>query len=98
MIVGFFVMVAAYVFGISWVECAVLALTIVFVLVCELINTALEAFVDLLGSEWRGQAKVAKDVSAGMVLVSALGAIIVGSFIFLPPIVHWVRYYWYLPL
>ncbi|MDQ3098485.1 MAG: diacylglycerol kinase family protein [bacterium] len=81
---GFCIMIAAYLLSLSYVECAVLALTVVFVLVCELINTAIEAFVDLLSSEWQGQSKVIKDVSAGMVLVSAIGSVFIGAFIFIP--------------
>lgn len=96
-LVGFMVMIGAYALRIPYVECAVLALTVVFVLVCELINTALEVFVDLLGSEWRGSAKVAKDVSAGMVLVAALGAAVVGLFIFVPPIFRIFYEYWTMP-
>ncbi len=80
-------MIFAYIFRISYPECAILALTIVFVLVCELVNTAIEAFVDLLSSEWQGQAKIAKDVSAGMVLAGAIGSIFVGLFIFMPHII-----------
>ncbi len=95
---GFLILVAAYILAIPFGECAILILTVVFVLVCELINTALEAFVDLLSSEWQGQAKVAKDVSAGMVLVAAIGAVIVGLFIFVPHVVQLVYYFWYMDL
>jgi diacylglycerol kinase len=83
-IAGFCIIVAAYILELSYIECAILTLTIVFVLVSELINTILEAFVDLLSSEWQGKSKVVKDVSAGMVLIAAMGAILVGFFIFMP--------------
>ncbi|MBI4066818.1 diacylglycerol kinase family protein, partial [Candidatus Gottesmanbacteria bacterium] len=53
----------------------------------EMINTSIEAMTDLITSEWRQQAKIAKDVSAGMMLLTAIGAILVALFIFLPKIV-----------
>lgn len=86
--VGFSIMIASYLLNLSYVECAILALAIVIVIVCELINTALETFIDLLGSEWQGKSKVAKDVAAGMVLTAALGSVFVGLFIFVPRILN----------
>ena len=68
------------------VRCALLALTIGAVIVGETINTALEALVDLLSPEYHEQAKVAKDVAAGAVLVLGLTAIAVGLLILGPPL------------
>ena len=58
------------------------------VLVSEMVNTAIESMVDLITLERRQDAKVAKDVSAGMVLVSAFFSITIGLFIFLPKILQ----------
>ena len=66
---------------------AVLALTFTVVWMAEFANTALEAIVDLSSPEIHPLAKVAKDVSAGMVLVGAVGAILVGLLILGPPLV-----------
>lgn len=74
-------------FGISKYEWLVLAFTINTVLVAEMINTSIESVVDLVTLERRQDAKVAKDVAAGMVLVSAVLAVIVGCFLFLPRII-----------
>jgi diacylglycerol kinase len=63
---------------------ALLTLVIVLVLVTELFNTALEAVVNLVTEEWEGYAKIAKDVSAGAVLMTSLGAVIIGCIIFVP--------------
>ena len=52
----------------------------------EMVNTALESMTDLITTEHRKKAKVAKDVSAGMVLINAIGSVIVGIIIFLPHI------------
>jgi diacylglycerol kinase len=65
---------------------AVLVLTIGAVCAGETINTTVEALVDLLSPEWHERAKVAKDVSAGAVLLLAMTAIAVGSLILGPPL------------
>lgn len=71
---------------ISRIEWLVLTFTIILVFACEMINTAIESMTDLITSEHRQSAKIAKDVSAGMVLIAAIGAVIIGSVIFLPKI------------
>lgn len=72
------VLVASLLLGVSGLELAVLVLTIVFVFVVEMLNTALEFVVDLVTNEYHPLAKLAKDVSAGAVLVSSVGAVLVG--------------------
>lgn len=71
-------------FAISQVEWVVIVLTIVMVFIAEMINTSIESMTNLITTEHRQQAKIAKDVSAGMVLVAAMGAITVGLVIFIP--------------
>lgn len=78
------VLVLALVFGFNLTEWIVLLFTISFVIVLELINTSLEALVDLVSSEIRPKAKIAKDVAAAAVLVSAVIAVIVGVLLFAP--------------
>lgn len=68
-------------------EFLIILFTVVLGLSAEMINTALESITDLVTTEWRSQAKIAKDVSAGMMLVVALGAIIVAAVIFGPKII-----------
>ncbi len=68
--------------GLSGPEWAVLLLTIGLVLAAEAFNTALEAAVDLASPEWHALARIAKDVSAGGVLVLALAAVGVGVALF----------------
>ncbi len=72
------VLAASLLLGVSGQELAVLVLTIVVVLVVEMLNTALEFVVDLVTNEYHPLAKLAKDVSAGAVLVSSVGAVLVG--------------------
>lgn len=53
----------------------------------ELVNTAVEAVVDLVTEERKPLAKIAKDTAAGAVLIAAIAAAVIGCIIFLPHIV-----------
>ena len=70
--------------GISSVEMAIILFTIMLGLAGELINTALESMTDLITSQWRQEAKIAKDVAAGMMLMIAIGAVGIACYIFVP--------------
>ena len=74
--------------SINTFEWLVLIFTFNIVLVSEMVNTAIEAMVDLITQEKRQDAKIAKDVSAGMVLVSAIFSVIIGIYIFIPKIIQ----------
>jgi diacylglycerol kinase (ATP) len=65
-------------------EWAALLTAMTLVIALELLNTVVEAAVDLASPRFHPKAKVAKDVAAGAVLVSAAGAILVGGAIFVP--------------
>jgi diacylglycerol kinase len=64
------------------VEWAIIAICVGLVLSSELINTALEAVVDLVSPEFDPKAKVAKDAAAAAVFVFAVISVIVGALIF----------------
>jgi len=67
-------------------EWLILIFTINIVIIAEMVNTSIEAMVDLITLERRADAKIAKDVASAMVLVSAIFSIIVALIIFLPKI------------
>ena len=69
---------------IEWIICLVL---FAIVISAELFNTAIETVVDLIMPERNEKAKIAKDVSAGAVLIPAVVSAIVGIIIFLPKII-----------
>jgi diacylglycerol kinase len=69
---------------ISAVEFAIIFIAIAGVFVAEMFNTVFELCVDLASPEYHPLAKIAKDVAAGAVLVSAMLAIVIGLFIFGP--------------
>lgn len=78
----------AIIFGVmlhfSAIELALISVIITLVVVLEMLNTVVEAAVDLASPEYHPLAKAAKDVAAGAVLVSACGAIVVGLLLFIP--------------
>jgi len=78
------VMLVALWLQVSLVEWAILIVTMMIVLTAELFNTALEAALDRVSTDHHPLAKVGKDAAAGAVLVSAIGAVIVGLLIFGP--------------
>jgi diacylglycerol kinase (ATP) len=68
---------------------AVLVLSIGTVWTAEIINTALEAVVDLASPQRHPLAKVGKDVGAAAVLIAAFSAAIIGILILAPPL--WLK-------
>ncbi|MGB9660879.1 MAG: diacylglycerol kinase family protein [Moorellaceae bacterium] len=69
-------------------EWVTLVLTIVLVLAAEMMNTAVEVVVNLYSPRYHPLARVAKDVAAGAVLLTALGAVVIGLLIFLPKLLR----------
>ena len=82
------VTIAAFLFKVSIIEWAILVLTIGIILALEIINTAIERSVDLVTKEYRELAKIAKDASAGAVLVMSFFSVVIGIIIFLPRIIE----------
>ncbi len=70
--------------AVSAVEWTIVVFTIVLGLGAEMINTSIEAMTDLITRERRLDAKIAKDVSAGMMLTIAFGALAVAGLILGP--------------
>ncbi|MFD1177790.1 diacylglycerol kinase family protein [Paenibacillus puldeungensis] len=73
-------------------DIALLMLVIALVISLELVNTAIEATVDLVTPEWHKLAKMAKDAAAGAVLVAAVFAVIIGLLLFYEPVLHWLGF------
>jgi diacylglycerol kinase len=69
---------------ISAIEFALIFVTITIVLTAEMFNTVFELCIDLASPEYHPLAKIAKDVAAGTVLLSAIFAVVVGLFVFVP--------------
>lgn len=85
------VLTAAVCFRLPLRDIAVLALVISVVITAELLNTAIEAVVDLVTPEWHRMAKIAKDAAAGAVLIAAAFAVLTGVLLFYEPVMIWIR-------
>jgi diacylglycerol kinase (ATP) len=72
------VLVLSLLLGVSQLELAILVLVIAAVFATEMFNTAMEFAVDLVTREYHPLAKLAKDISAGAVLVTSVAALAVG--------------------
>ena len=70
--------------AISLFEWLALVVVIAAVFTAELLNTAIEAAVDLAVAEYHPLAKIAKDAAAGAVLIAAVASVVIGMMIFLP--------------
>jgi len=76
------VLVAALWTGVDKIELIALLLAISFVLIAEMINTALEAGIDVATTSFDPLAKLAKDISAGAVLIATVNAVAIGYLVF----------------
>ena len=86
LLISLLTIVLALFLGFSPVEWIILAFTISFVLILELINTTLETLINIVSPEIKEEARMAKDVSAAAVLIGALLSVVVAGFLFLPKI------------
>jgi len=78
---------AAFFLKFNRLEWLILLLTIALVVILELINTSIEAVVNLVEPEIKEQAKTAKDVCAAAVMTAAIVSIVVGILLFVPKII-----------
>lgn len=81
---GILVIILMFCLGLTLIEKAVLVLIITLVLSLELINSQIERVLDIIRPVIDPRIKIIKDLSAGAVLVSVFGAILIAILIFLP--------------
>ncbi|HZQ80895.1 MAG TPA: diacylglycerol kinase [Gaiellaceae bacterium] len=80
--VAFVVLVVALVINVSKFELIALLISITFVLIAEMLNTAVEAAIDIATTSFDPMAKLAKDIAAGAVLIASVNALAVGYIVF----------------
>ena len=76
------VLVVAFAAGVTNYELIALLLSIAFVLIAEMINTAIESAIDTATTSFDPHAKLAKDIAAGAVLIATVNAVAVGYIVF----------------
>ncbi|MCY6484247.1 diacylglycerol kinase [Clostridium aestuarii] len=82
MVATLLVLTACFFYDLTKIELITITITITMVLVCEMINTAIECTIDATTNYYHPLAKIAKNVAAGSVLVSAINSVLVGYIIF----------------
>jgi len=80
--VAFIVLVAALIVNVTKLELIALLISITFVLIAEMLNTGVEAAIDIATTSFDPMAKLAKDIAAGAVLIASVNAIAVGYLVF----------------
>ncbi|HET9507173.1 MAG TPA: diacylglycerol kinase [Gaiellaceae bacterium] len=76
------VLVAALASGVDRLELIALLLAIAFVLIAEMVNTAIEGAIDVATTSFDPMAKLAKDIAAGAVLIASAVAVAIGYLVF----------------
>ncbi|MGH4125847.1 MAG: diacylglycerol kinase [Clostridium sp.] len=82
MIAAIIVLSATFFYDLSRIELLIITITITLVIVAEMINTAVECAIDATTNFYHPLAKIAKNVAAGAVLVTAINSVLVGYVIF----------------
>ena len=78
------ILLLSLILSITRSEFIAIAIVAIIVLSVEMLNTAIEATVDIIFKEYDNRAKIIKDIAAGAVLTASIGAAVVGYIIFLP--------------
>jgi diacylglycerol kinase (ATP) len=86
--VAVLVLIAALLSDVSRMELIALLLAIAFVLIAEMLNTAVEAAIDVATTSFDPMAKLAKDIAAGAVLIASTVAVAVGYLVFSGPVAN----------
>jgi diacylglycerol kinase (ATP) len=76
------VLIAALATGVEKIELIALLLSIAFVLITEMVNSAIEGAIDVATTSFDPMAKLAKDIAAGAVLIATVTATAVGYLVF----------------
>lgn len=80
-IIAFLILISLF-FNLTKVEFLCLIISVVLIIFAEMVNTAVETVVDLCTEVYHPKAKIAKDVAAGGVVITALNAVVVSYFLF----------------
>ena len=81
-VVAVIVLVIALVADVTKIELIALLISITFVLIAEMLNTAIEGAIDVATTSFDPMAKLAKDIAAGAVLIATVNAVAVGYLVF----------------
>jgi diacylglycerol kinase len=91
---GVSVILLSFILSLSIIEKSILVLLVIIILSLEMLNSILERFIDVLKPRVHSYVKDVKDIAAGAVLVSSLGALTVGIIIFYPHILSFIALFY----
>ncbi len=78
------VLLVIYILNIDRIDFLIISIAVILVLLAEMINTAVEYIVDMISPEYSEHARIAKDIAAGAVFITACGAVLVGYIVLSP--------------
>ncbi|OGP65828.1 MAG: hypothetical protein A3K22_00285 [Deltaproteobacteria bacterium RBG_16_42_7] len=78
------ILLLSLILGLKQTEFIAIVIVAIIVLSVEMLNTAIEATVDIIFKEYDSRAKIIKDIAAGAVLTASIGAAVIGYIIFMP--------------
>jgi diacylglycerol kinase (ATP) len=90
MLAAFAILLFCFVIGIDRYEFIAITMVTILVITAEMFNSSLEAIVDMKTPEKNESARIAKDIAAGAVLISVVGALIVGYLVLWPYLIRLV--------
>ncbi|MDO8621552.1 MAG: diacylglycerol kinase family protein [Candidatus Levybacteria bacterium] len=88
---GIIVIIASLILHVNPFEMGILGIMILLVISAEMVNSSIEEMVNLISVEHSKEAKTAKDVAAGTVMLTAISSVMVGFLIFFPYVVRLFR-------
>ena len=91
LVIAIIVIIFSLILDINIIQKLFVYLSIFLVLICELINTAIEKTVDFITEEYSEKAKIIKDVSSGAVLISAINSVVIGILVFGNEIINIIK-------
>lgn len=78
------VLLFSYMVGVKQSEFIIITFAVIIVLTAEMLNSAIETVVDILSPDYADKARIAKDIAAGAVFISAFGAALLGYIVLFP--------------
>lgn len=82
------VIVLSVIAGVTKAEAIALVFAVILVWITEMFNTCIEKAMDIISKEFDVRIKVIKDISAGVVLIAAAAALLIGLIVFIPKFIH----------
>ena len=91
LVIAIMALILSFILKISRLELLIVLLTIFLVIFSEIVNTIIEQVLNIYDSKYNEDIKYVKDISAGLVLFSAILSVIIGASIFIPKLIEIIK-------